>query len=107
MYKFTPQQKAESKAYIRKLYAKFYGAKPEEKPTTTEPKNPSQPTAPKVSFYSDVKAWILKQSWQGKSTRALVAGYVEKEPTAFLPKVKQYVQRVIWELRKKSTAPTT
>jgi len=106
MYKFTPEQKATSKTLVRKLHDEYYLNPNAPKPVL----RPPQPTdRPKQgpSFYSDVKKWILKQPWQGKSTRALVAGYVEKDPTAFLPKVKQYVQRVIWELRKKSTAPTT
>ncbi len=106
MYKFTPEQKTASKTLLRKLHDEYYLNPNAPKPVL----RPPQPTdRPKQgpSFYSDVKAWILKQQWQGKSTRALIAGYAEKDPTAFLPKVKQYVQRVIWELRKKSTAPTT
>ncbi len=100
MYKFTPEQKAASKTLVRKLHDEYYLNPNAPKPVL----RPPQPTdRPKQgpSFYSDVKKWILGQPWKEKSPRLLVLLYKQTHPEAPLTKIKQYVQRVTWELKKK------
>ncbi len=100
MYKFTLEQKAASKTLVRKLHDEYYLNPNAPKPVL----RPPQPTdRPKQgpSFYSDLKKWILGQPWKEKSPRALVSMYHEAHQEAPLPKIKQYVQRVTWELKKK------
>ncbi len=117
MYKFTEEQKAESKALIRELHNKYYlnpikraveERQANEKSVLDMGLEKGMPKevedGPKVS-YTDVKKFVAGSNWNGSSPRALAAMFVD---TYNLPaqasRVRQYVQRIMWELKKKSRA---
>ncbi|MEO8167539.1 MAG: hypothetical protein ABI623_04770 [bacterium] len=54
-----------------------------------------------VLSYTDVKGFILGQDWKSSSTSQLALAYQVQAPDAALQKIKQYIQRITWELKKK------
>ncbi len=107
MYKFTAEEKADAKKLIRDLYDRFYMNSITRviEQRTAEPRRPA-PSAPVVDgpkvSYTDVKTFVAGSNWNGSSPRALAAMFVD---TYNLPaqasRIRQYVQRVVWELKKK------
>jgi hypothetical protein len=114
MYKFTPEEKKVAKMLIRQLYDQYYlnpiRAGIQEGREAEQAKQKVVPTEAKmvgpvpVASFTDVKGFVLGQPWAERTTIDLAITYSQSHPEVPLAKVRQYVQRITWKLKKKNVA---